>query len=98
VTIKLEPEFGAVMKDQHRVVQLWNAKTSNLSRTVAGVGIYLLEKHLCVGDWAHCKAGILDLRKGAMYTADALPRNVEAMATSEFAWLDGFFEQFTKAA
>lgn len=98
VTIKLEPEFGVVLGGQHRIVQLWNAKGSNLTRTVAGVGIYLLQKNLCVGESAHCKAGILDLRKGELYVADALPANVEAMVASEFAWLDGFFKQYSKAA
>jgi hypothetical protein len=98
VTIKLEPEFGAVIGGQHRIIQLWNAKTSKLTGTVASVGIYLLQKNLCVGEWAHCKAGILDLRKGATYVTDALPRNVEAMVTSELAWLDSFFQQFAKVA
>jgi hypothetical protein len=98
VAIKLEPEFGAVMNGQRRIVQLWNAKGSSLTRTVAGVGIYLLQKNLCVGDLADCKAGILDLRKRELYVADVLPANVEAMVTSEFAWLDGFFKQYDKAA
>jgi len=98
VSIKLEPEFGIVSKGQHRIVQLWNSKGSNLTRTVAGVGIFLLEKNLCVGDFAHCKAGILDLRKREIYVTDALPANIEAMVQSEFAWLDGFFKQYSKAA
>jgi hypothetical protein len=98
VTIKLEPEFGMVSKGQRRLVQLWNAKGSNLTRTVAGVGIYLLQTNLCVGEFAECKAGILDLRKKELYVADAFPANVEAMVTSEFAWLDGFFKQYSKAA
>ncbi len=98
VTIKLEPEFGTVFIGQRRVVQIWNSKNSSLSKTVAGVGIYLLEKHLCVGDFADCKGGILDLRKRELLVADALPANVEAMVTSEFAWLDSFFKPYAKAA
>jgi hypothetical protein len=98
VTIKLEPEFGAVTNDQRRIVQLWNSKGNNLTRTAAGVGIYLLEKHLCVGDFADCKGGILDLRKRELFLADALPANIEAMVTSEFAWLDNFFKAHSKAA
>jgi hypothetical protein len=98
VTVRLEPEFGTVLNGQHRIVQLWNCKGTNLSRNVAGVGIYLLEKHLCIGDFAHCKAGILDLRRRELFAADALPPNIEAMVTSEFAWLDGFFKAYSKAA
>ena len=98
VTIKLEPEFGAVMDGKRRLIQLWNSKGSNLSRVVAGVGIYLIQKTICVGDFADCKGGILDLRKRELYVADALPTNVEAMIASEFAWLDGFFSAHSKAA
>lgn len=98
VTIKLEPEFGAVVNGQPRIVQLWNCSGSNLTRTIAGVGIYFLQKHLCQGDFVHCRAGILDLRKRELYLADALPANIEAIATSELAWLDGFFKAYSKAA
>jgi hypothetical protein len=98
VTIKLEPEFGAVMNGQRRIVQLWNSKLANLNRNAAGVGIYLLQKHLCVGEFANCKSGILDLRKGELFLADALPSHIEAMVASEFAWLDGFFKSYSEAA
>jgi hypothetical protein len=98
VTIRLEPEFGAVMNGQRRAVQLWNSKGSNLTRTAAGVGIYLLQKHLCQGDFADCKGGILDLRRRELFVSDALPANVEAMVTTELAWLDGFFKVHKKAA
>jgi hypothetical protein len=87
-----------VINGQRRLVQLWNCKGTNLTRTVAGVGIYFFEKHLCVGDFADCKGGILDLRRRELFVADALPPNVEAMVTSEFAWLDGFFKAYGKAA
>lgn len=97
VTIKLEPEFGAVVNNQHRAIQIWNSSGSNLSRTVAGVGIYLLGR-LCQGDFAHCKPGILDLRKRELYLSDALPPNIEPIVTSELAWLDGFVQAHSKAA
>jgi hypothetical protein len=98
VKIRLEPEFGMVMNGQRRIVQLWNSKGSNLTRTAAGVGIYLLQKHLCIGDFADCKGGILDLRRRELFVSDALPANIEAMVTSEFAWLDGFFKTESEAA
>jgi hypothetical protein len=97
VTIKLEPEVGAVVNNQHRAIQIWNSSGSNLSRTVAGVGIYLLGR-LCQGDFAHCKPGILDVRKRELYLSDALPPNIEPIVTSELAWLDGFFQAHSKAA
>jgi hypothetical protein len=98
VKIKLEPEFGSLVNGQRRIVQLWNCAGSNLTRTVAGVGIYLLQKHLCQGDFLDCEPGILDLRRRELYLAHALPANIEAMVTSELAWLDGFFKAYSKAA
>jgi hypothetical protein len=98
VSVKLEPEFGTVMNGQRRIIQVWNSKGSNLTRTAAGVGIFLLERHLCVGDFADCKGGILDLRRRELFGADALPATIAAMVASEFAWLDGFFEAQGKAA
>jgi hypothetical protein len=98
VTIKLEPEFGTVFNGQRRIVQVWNSKATNLNRTAAGVGIYLLEKHLCVDAFASCKGGILDLRKGELLVADVLPANIEAIIRGEFAWLDSFFQAYSKAA
>jgi hypothetical protein len=98
VKIKLEPEFGMVMKGQRRLVQVWNSKGSNLTRTAAGVGIFLLQKHLCLGDFAECKGGILDLRRRELFVSDALPSNIAAMVTSELAWLDGFFKAQSEAA
>jgi hypothetical protein len=68
VTIKLEPEFGVIRNDQRRIVQLWNCKGSNLTRTAAGVGIYVLERYLCLGDFADCKGGFLTFA-GANYTS-----------------------------
>jgi hypothetical protein len=58
----------------------------------------LLETHLAAGEFADCKAGILDLRKRDLLVYDILPPNVEAMATSELAWADGFFKAQKKAA
>jgi hypothetical protein len=98
LTIKLEPEFGFVKNGQRRLAQLWNSKGANLTRTAAGVGIFLLESHLAVGEFADCKAGILDLRKRDLLVYDAVPRNVQAMVTSELAWVDSFFATQKKAA
>jgi hypothetical protein len=99
LTIKLEPEFGyKTLEGKRRIIQLWNTKGAGLSRKVAGVGIYLLQKHLCVADLTDCTAGILDLRKAELYTADALPGNIEAMINAEFAWLDSFLVAQLKAA
>ena len=66
-------------------------------RTAAGVGIFLLEKHLAIDKIGDCKAGILDLRKRDLLVYDALPPNVQAMVTSELAW-DVVFRDEKKAA
>lgn len=97
LTVKLEPEFGIVMNDQRRVVQVWNTKDS-LTRTAAGVGIYLLQNHLCKEGFADCRAGVLDLRKRNLFIADALPPNMGAIVASELAWADGFFKAQKAAA
>jgi hypothetical protein len=86
------------LNNQDRLVLLWGAKGSSLTKTVAGVGIYLLEKHLCVGEFADCKAAILDVRKRELNVADLHRPSYQAMVASEFAWLDSFFELHSKAA
>jgi hypothetical protein len=96
-SIKLEPEFGMHFKQKDRLVLLWSAKAT-LTKTAAGVGLYLLEKHLCVGDFVDCKAGILDVRKRELLVAEKHRPSYQAMVASEFAWLDSFFESHIKAA
>ena len=58
LTIRLEPEFGFIKNGQRRLVQLWKSQSANLTKTAAGVGIYLLESHLAGGEFSDCKAGI----------------------------------------
>lgn len=98
LTVRLEPEFGIVMNDQRRLVQLWSNTGSSLTRDAVGVGIHLLQTHLCEGEFADCKGGILDLRKRNLFIADAMPANIAAMIATEFAWTDGFFKAHKKAA
>jgi hypothetical protein len=98
LSVKLEPEFGAVVNGQRRLIQIWNSKGATLTRIVAGVGIYLLEKGLCTGEYENCKAGILDLRRSSLFVYDALPRSVQTMVTTELAWADSFFKTHAKAA
>jgi hypothetical protein len=52
----------------------------------------------CQDNFADRKPAILDLRKGELYVADALPANIEEMVRTELAWLDGFFKSYSKAA
>jgi len=99
LTVKLEPEFGFIpTSGQRRIVQMWNSKSANLTRDAVGVGIYLMQKHLCVGECTDCAAGILDLRKRHLFVADSFPTRVEAMVTTEFAWADSFFREHRQAA
>jgi hypothetical protein len=58
----------------------------------------LLQKHLCVGDFALCKAGMLDVRKQQLFVADSLPIQAETIVASEMAWLDGFFKMHSTAS
>jgi hypothetical protein len=98
LTIKLEPEFGVVDKGNRQLVQIWNTKSVELKPIIAGVGIYLMQKHLLSGEFADCACVILDLRKGRPFITDRLPAQIPMMVSSEFAWVDNFFEQFAKAA
>jgi hypothetical protein len=80
------------------MIHLWNSKGAELKPLIAGIGIHLMQQHLCVGQFADCTAALLDLRKGRLLVSDRLPANVSMMIASEMAWVDGFFEQHQKAA
>lgn len=97
-TIKMDPEFGIFFKGSNRIVQIWSSQTSGLNKAAVWAGLYLLEKHLCVDDFSHCKAGLLDLRKGDLLVADAIPSSMKIVIDSELAWIDNFFKEHSKAA
>lgn len=102
LTVKLEPEFGIVKNGQKRIVQLWYSKGTPLAKHSVILGNHLIQKHLCIGEFADCKAGILDLRKKELMLVDrGSPQVMDMMISSEFAWVDSFFkaqEAATKAA
>ncbi len=79
-------------------IQIWNSKGAELKPITAGIGVYLLQHHLALGEFGDCSAAILDLRKGKLFVADAIPRQIPAMVSSEFAWVDIFFHEAAKAA
>jgi hypothetical protein len=96
--VKLEPEFGLQEGDKRRLIYIWNCKGTELKPVIAGVGIYMMQKHLAAGDYSDCSCGLLDLRKRRLFVTDSLPPGIPAMVSSEFAWVDNFFEQVAKAA
>jgi hypothetical protein len=96
--IKLEPAFGYVQGGRRRILQAWASQSITLPRSVAGCGLYLLQQHLCVGEFADCTPVILDLRKRELFVAEALPPMVGRMVASELAWADEFFKGAAKAA
>lgn len=99
VTVKLEPEFGLVKDGHRRIVQLWYSKNTTLSKHAVMLGTHLIQKHLCVGDFADCKAGILDLRRRELLVVNAgTPAVMEVMVATEFAWIDAFFKAHEDAA
>jgi hypothetical protein len=103
ITLKLEPEFGMSPPGQpKRIIQLWYSKNNTLSRNSVLLGTHLMQKHLCVGEFADCKPGILDLRKKHLHILEvSSPQIMDTMVATEFAWVDSFFksqEDATKAA
>lgn len=94
LTVKLEPEFGVVQHDgARRIVQAWYSKALSLNKHSVFMGTHLIQKYLCVGDYADCQAGILDLRKKHLLVVDPrLGSTLETMLASEFAWADSFFK------
>jgi hypothetical protein len=98
VTVKLEPEFGFIRDGKRYIVQLWYSKTTSLVRNSVILGNYLMQKHLCVGEFADCRAGILDLRKKELLVVDGTPKVMDLMVASEFAWVDSFFKAQAEAA
>lgn len=98
LSVKLEPEFGYLHGNSRRLVCLWSSKEPALTSAMAGVGIFMIQKLLCVDGYEDCVGTILDVRKKKLFLADKIPLNVEALLNGEFAWVDGFFENFAKAA
>ena len=98
VAVKLEPEFGYTAETGRRLVYLWNSAEPPLTAPIAGVGVFMIQKYLCTDSYEDCSATILDVRKGKLFLSDKIPPRVEAMLNGEFAWIDGFFEEFAKAA
>jgi hypothetical protein len=96
--VKLEPAFGIKTSAGTRVVTLWNAKTSELNQRVAGISIYLMQKHLPLSEHPNCECAILGLRKKKLYVSIKVPTNVASMVASEFAWVDQFFETMKQVA
>lgn len=98
LTVKLEPEFGYYVEGKRRIVYLWSSKTTELKSTIAGIGIYLMQRHLAVGEYQDCACTMLDIRKSQLFVSDKLPSQIPLMVSSEFAWADNFFEQQEQAA
>lgn len=96
--IKLEPAFGCIREEQRLILHAWNSQSVSLPKNVAGCGLYLMQQHLCVEEFAKCVPAILDLRKRELFIARAVPPMIEAMVASELAWADGFFNAFANAA
>jgi hypothetical protein len=92
LAVRLEPEFGAVLSGTPRLLQVWYAKDLNLSKTAIGVGERLIEKHLCVGKFSSCKAGILDLRRKEVLDHSSDDQAMDILIAGEFAWADAFFQ------
>ena len=92
LSVKLEPEFGAILSGKKRLLQLWYSNDTNLSKTAIAVGERLIEKYLCVGEYADCTAGILDLRRKEVLDHAPDDRAMDLMIAGEFAWIDGFFQ------
>jgi hypothetical protein len=98
LTIRLEPAFGCVRDGQRLILHAWNSQSITLPKNVAACGLYLIQQHLCTGDFANCIPAILDLRKRELFTARAVPPMIGPMVASELAWVDSFFAAVAKAA
>ncbi len=101
VRVKLEPDFGAVVNGNRRLVQVWYSKSTSLTKNAVTLGTYFIKKHLCVGEFTDSQPGILDLGKKELVTVEGSELVMDLMVSSEFAWIDNFFkthEAATKAA
>jgi hypothetical protein len=98
LTVKLEPTFGYTLNGKRRLVHTWASQTASLSKHALGCGLYLLKQNVCAGEFSDCTPTILDLGKRHLAIAEAFHPMVGAMAASELAWADGFFNSAAKAA
>jgi len=92
LTVKLQPAFGCVIDGERWLIQLFYAKDETLSKSSVSLGNRMMEKNLVVGDFANCKAGILDLRKCKILSPQADALAMDLLLDSEFGWVDSFFE------
>lgn len=92
MSVKLEPEIGAVVSGERRLIHIWYSKDLSLSRTAVTVGNRLIQKNLCVGQFGDCKAAILDLRKKQLLTIEGNELVMDLMISGEFVWIDNFFK------
>ena len=102
LSVKLEPEFGVVLDGKRHLVQLYYAKDVGLSKAALSLGTRMIYKYLCLGEFADCQPGILDLRKREIFAAPYDAAAMDLMLDYEFSWADSFFkaqkEKATKVA
>lgn len=96
-SVKIEPEFGFVKDGQRCIVQIWYSKNRPLSKTAVRLGLRLMEKHLCVGEFADCQVAILDLRKCELAQIPLDAAVLDIMISSEFALVDHIFATYGAA-
>lgn len=89
----LKPEFGQVQKNKRQVVALWCTRGVKLTPTVAGVGIYMMQSKLKVGEYADCEFCVLDLVETRLWGPASIPNHAHALMSVEFAVADEFFKQ-----
>lgn len=89
----LKPEFGQVYKKKRQVIALWCTRGVKLTPTAAGVGIYMMQSKLKVGEYADCEFCILDLVEMRLLGPANIPNYVHGLLSIEFAVADGFFKQ-----
>jgi hypothetical protein len=92
LSVKLEPEFGAVIDGQRYLAQLYYAKDTTLSKVAFSLGTRMMQKYLCQGEFTDCQAAILDLRKREVFAAPYDAAAMDLMLDYEFSWADSFFK------
>lgn len=88
--IMLKPELARSMRGERQVIAVWNTKDVAMNRTVAGVGIFMMQSKLKTGSFADCSFHLLDLTdgNGRLYGPASIPNHAHALLAAEFAVAD----------
>ncbi len=85
LTVKIRPEFAALINDQLHVVKLWLAAGDPLTKARADVVLHLLDTTHGRGIKSGATVAVLDVMRSKMFTPTRAVRGIDALLRGEAA-------------